>query len=207
MEGESEDKPPRRRGPKPGTPRRAPARKAKDVSHITDWRQRRSALMTVFDDEAKAVYLDALAEHGRRGDAARAAGVTGKCVRDHIKNDPDFMEAVNDAVDQYRDKVIGHHQDRIFNGDVIKKFDNEGNLVEERTVYPDNLIALELKKVDKSYREGRGEAVDPNAPGVAFGVLVVPAQLTREEAIKKIEHLRATQPPPSTLIDADFEEV
>lgn len=58
-----------------------------------------------FTDEAKMLYLAALATCGRKGDAAAAAGVTPKTVISHRKEDEEFKEAEEIAFEHYRDKI------------------------------------------------------------------------------------------------------
>ena len=137
-----------------------------------EWRTKIRMSRKKFDDKAKGVFLEEYRKWGRMGEAAAAAGVTPTTVRQYIKEDEDFAEALLLAEEDYCDKLIGHHQNLVFNGQVKKTYDRNGNLVSEERVYPIRLIELELKKHDKGYRDK--QEVDINHYG---GVLIAPAEL------------------------------
>lgn len=137
-----------------------------------NWRVEIKAQKEKFDEEAKSIFLSKYADHGRLETAATAAGVTGNTVRRHLKSDEDFAEAALHAEHTYRDKLIGHHQDLVFNGTEKVNFDRNGNVVSRETIFPIRLIELELKKHDEGYRDKR--EVDLNVQG---GVLVAPAEV------------------------------
>ena len=134
------------------------------------WRVRLIAQRHKFDEERKTTFLTALAEHGIKGKAAAAAGITTGTVNNHLKSDSDFAEAYLAAQEEYQSKVLLHHQNLIFNGVEKRTFDRNGNIVSEEVQYPIRLIELELKKVDEGYRDKREVSVD-----VTGGVLVAPA--------------------------------
>lgn len=135
------------------------------------WRKRIKMSRTKFDETAKGVFLQEYAKWGRMGEAAAAAGVTTQTVRKHMEDDEDFAEAFLVQEEEYRDKLIGHHQDLVFNGTQKKSYDRNGNLVSEETIYPVRLIELELKKHDAGYRDKQEVAVTHGG-----GVLVAPAE-------------------------------
>ena len=114
------------------------------------------------------------------GEAAAAAGVSTQTVRAHIDKDEDFAEAILECETEYREKLVGHHQDLVFNGTTKKSYDRNGNLVSEEQVYPIRLIELELKKHDPGYREKQEVAVTHSG-----GVLVAPAETTSIEDWEK----------------------
>ena len=129
-----------------------------------------------FDDEAKARFLAVYGRWGRMGEAASAAGVTTPTVRKALEEDEDFAEAMMTQEEEYKDKLIGHHQDLIFNGVEKNRYDKDGNLIESSRDYPVRLIELELKKHDEGYRDKREIKMD-----VAGGVLVAPAEMSSVE--------------------------
>ena len=131
---------------------------------------RTKTVKTKFDDEAKKTFVEQYARHGRMGDAARQAGVVVSTVRKHLDSDRQFAEDVSDALEDYKARLLAHHQDLVFNGTKKQKFDKEGNLIEETTEYPVRLIELELKKHDDGYRDKREVKHD-----VSGGVLLMPA--------------------------------
>ena len=137
-----------------------------------EWRTRIKMSRIKFGDTEKGVFLETYRKWGRMGEAAAAAGVTTGTVRRHIEEDEDFAEALLTAEEEYTEKLIGHHQNLVFNGTVKTSYDRNGNKVSEETVYPIRLIELELKKHDSGYREKQEVAVSHSG-----GVLVAPAEV------------------------------
>jgi hypothetical protein len=137
-----------------------------------DWRRRIKMSRKLLDEAGKARFLAEYAKWGRMGDAAAAVPCSTQVVRKEIAEDEDFAEAVLIAEEEYRDKLIGHHQDLVFNGTIKKNYDRNGNLVSEETIYPIRLIELELKKHDESYREKRDISINHSG-----GVLIAPAEV------------------------------
>lgn len=137
-----------------------------------NWRSRIKMSRIKFGDAEKGVFLETYRKWGRMGEAAAAAGVSTQCVRAHIEEDEDFAQALLMAEEEYREKLIGHHQDLVFNGTIKKSYDRNGNIVSEETVYPIRLIELELKKHDSGYREKQEVSVNHSG-----GVLVAPAEM------------------------------
>lgn len=126
--------------------------------------------------EMKKQFLEHFAEHGRLGSGARAVGTTMKTVRKAITDDPEFGLMVAEALECYKDKLIAHHQNLLFEGQLKVGYDRNGNVVSEERVYPIRLIELELKKHDEGYRDKR--EVSMNVRG---GVLVAPATVSVED--------------------------
>jgi hypothetical protein len=89
-----------------------------------------------------------------------------------MENDPDFAEACLAAEHDYRDRLIEHHQNLVFEGQTKITYDRQGNVVSEEKIYPIRLIELELKKHDEGYRDKR--EVDMKVSG---GVLIAPADV------------------------------
>jgi hypothetical protein len=136
-----------------------------------EWRTEIKMSRTKFDEKAKERFLLEYAKWGRMGEAAAAAGVGTLTVRRHMEEDEDFAEAFYLQEEEYKDKLIGHHQNLLFNGTVKESYDRNGNLVSSETIYPIRLIELELKKHDKGYRDK--QEVSVNHTG---GVLLAPAE-------------------------------
>ncbi len=131
---------------------------------------------TKFDEVRRGIFLREMAEHGRKSTAAMAAGVSVTTANWAIKNESEFNEAVAHCQLIYKDRVVAHHQDLIFNGIETHRYDSKGNLLQTTREYPIRLIELELKKVDDGYRDKR--EVNMNVSG---GVLIAPAGMTIEE--------------------------
>lgn len=137
-----------------------------------EWRSIIRMSRDKFDERAKGIFLRVYEEWGRMGEAAAAAGVTSQTVRHHIKNDEEFAEALLAVEDSYHDKLIGHHQNLVFNGTTKESFDRNGNLVSREQIYPIRLIELELKKHDAGYRDK--QEIEVNHTG---GVLIAPPEV------------------------------
>ncbi len=144
-----------------------------------NWRLRMTS-GSKFDEVRRGIFLREMAEHGRKSTAAMAAGVSVTTANWAIKNEPDFNEAVAHCQLIYRDRVVAHHQDLLFNGVEKIRYDNKGTVIETTREYPIRLIELELKHVDDGYRDKR--EINMNVSG---GVLIAPAGMTIEEWEKK----------------------
>jgi len=140
------------------------------------WRVEIKMDMTKFDEESKGRFLAAYKEHGRMGDSCKAAGVTSPTVRRHLKSDIEFAEALLEAEETYKSRLISHHQDLVFNGTERTSYDRQGNVASVEKIYPIQLIAMELRKHDEGYRDKRSIDV-----AVTSGVMVAPPELTLEE--------------------------
>ena len=137
-----------------------------------EWRSFIRMSRVKFDDEAKAVFLNEYRKWGRMGESAAAAGVSKQTVRKAMEDDEDFAEAMMACEDEYKDKLIAHHQDLVFNGTTRESFDRNGQLVSREQIFPVRLIELELKKHDKGYREKIEQEITHKG-----GVLVAPAEM------------------------------
>ncbi len=128
------------------------------------------------DEDMKQRILLEISDHGRLGTACRKNGVTMSTIKKHIERDPEFGRAVMEANEAYKDKLISHHQNLVFNGTTRVNYDRNGNIVSEETIYPVRLIELELKKHDEGYRDKK--EVNMNVTG---GVMVAPAEMSMED--------------------------
>lgn len=170
-----------------------------------EWRTFIRMSRVKFDDEAKARFLDEYRKWGRMGESAAAAGVSKQTVRKAMMEDEEFGEAMMAAEEEYKDKLIGHHQDLVFNGQERVSYDRNGNVVSRETIYPIRLIELELKKHDPGYREKREVEVTQKG-----GVLVAPAEMktiddweSRFSKAKDVTPTEDTTVSPDTIEDDD----
>lgn len=158
-----------------------------------------------FDDRAKEIFLEEYRKWGRMGESAAAAGVTTGTVRDHMEKDEEFAQAVMVCEEEYREKLIGHHQDLVFNGTQKENYDRNGNLVSKETIYPIRLIELELKKHDAGYRDKQELAVTHTG-----GVLIAPAEMPSiddwEKAFGKAKDVTPRDDEDAVLIGLDDDE-
>lgn len=176
-----------------GMPRRSGAAPAHPVADQTNWRVQLQPGRIKFDDVAKAKFLAHFAEHGRPKHAADAADVTLLTATKHRKNDPDFAKAWDEAAASYRDKFVKLGIGKLaFEGLPITKVNpSTGALYTEKTEHATHLVAMELKRIDPSYREKQEIALSG-----AGGVLVVPGAMTPAEWVKDQERKNAERENP-----------
>ena len=162
-----------------------------------EWRSVVRMSRKKFNEREKGIFLEEFGKWGRMGESAAAAGVTPDTVRKAMADDEEFADAVMVQEEEYRDKLIGHHQDLVFNGTQKDSFDRNGNLVSSETIYPIRLIELELKKHDKGYRDKQD--IEINHTG---GVLVAPAETVNiDDWEKRFSHAKDVTPIPVKLED------
>jgi hypothetical protein len=167
-----------------------------------EWRTVIRMSRVKFDDKAKERFLMEYAKWGRMGEAAAAAGVATNTVRKHMQEDEDFAEAAYLQEEEYKEKLIGHHQNLLFNGTVKESYDRNGNLVSKETIYPIRLIEMELKKHDKGYRDKQEIAVNHTG-----GVMVAPAETESvDDWEKRFGSARDITPPTLGLPHEDGDE-
>ena len=160
----------------------------------TNWRTKLQQSRLKFDDDQKGIYLDALAEHGMKGRAAKTAGVARTTVLNHIENDEEFADLVDDAVQDYRDSFVDHAvHDLAREGVLVQSWDKDGNLIREKREYPVPIIQMELKRIEPAYRDK--QTIDLNHGG---GVIVAPAGISPEDWIKREEEENKTRQKPGT---------
>lgn len=157
-----------------------------------DWRTVVRFSRRKFDNDwAKQVFLETYQKWGRIGEAAAAAGVSTQTVRKACEDDEEFAEAVMMAEEAYREKLIAHHQDLVFNGTEKITYGKDGQVVAREQIFPIRLIELELKKHDKGYREK--QEVDITHKG---GVLVAPAEMgSIDDWEKRFQKAKVISPP------------
>lgn len=170
------------------------ARHAKRADQST-WRTKLQAARIKFDDAAKERYLTVLGQTGFKSRACMAAGVTRQTVAQHVENDPDFAEAVEEALDRYQARFMEHWDELVYEGveEPIIGGKDRDEVIAHKRVYPINLIAMEARRVEPGFKE-RSE-VDIKGGG---GVLVVPANAAPDEWAKIVEgnNANTVQPDP-----------
>jgi len=167
-----------------------------------EWRTEIRMSRIKFDEKAKEIFLLEYAKWGRIGEAAAAAGVGTLTVRRHMEEDEDFAEAFYMQEEEYKDKLIGHHQNLLFNGTTKETYDRNGGLVSKETIYPIRLIELELKKHDKGYRDKQEIAINHTG-----GVLVAPAETADiDDWESRFGAAKDVTPAPLGLTDDDEDE-
>lgn len=174
-----------------------------------NWRTKLQDGRIKFDDEQKAIYLVEMRAHGLKGRSAEAAGVTNTCVQKHRKNDPEFDEGVDEAIEFYRGYIAaevrrrgaeGWEEPMFFKGvrmiepvmdeKGVPVMDDKGKPVFKFatiTRFSDRLLELEAKRIDPTYRD----KTTIDLQGTGGGVLLAPAGMTPEEAVARNEELNA----------------
>src|SRR5690606_679511 len=114
---------------KDGKPRESNTGTSRPVVDDSAWRVKAKRKGRIkFDDAAKERYLRALAETGRKWCAEQAAGVNKTTVADHLEKDPEFADAVYDAMAEYCTPKIVQIEREAIDGHEEKTFDAEGNV-------------------------------------------------------------------------------
>jgi len=162
------------------------------------WRTEIKMSAIDFDEDAKGIFLSEYKQHGRMGAACEAAKTTSPTVRRHMRNDKDFALAMLHAEEAYQSRLIEHHQDLVFNGTERISYDRNGCVSSKETIYPIQLIAMELRKHDEGYRDKREVALN-----VTAGVIVAPPELSMEEWEKQFGRKIDSDEESSTIIEHD----
>lgn len=177
------------------------------------WRRKVKQQKVKFDDVQKGIFLEAVSEHGRKGDAALTAGVCLETVRKHAKDDPDFSSAYEAALMHYRDRVAQEVHRRGVHGwrePVYQKgervmepwFDDWGCRVLDEWGMPawrpasvrkfsDRMLEMEAKRVDHAYRDKTPEGGEGGG-----GVMVAPEQLSPEDWVRRQQEANEERPAP-----------
>jgi hypothetical protein len=173
---------------KDGKPRESNTGTRKPVVDDSGWRvkaQRKHRIK--FDDKAKQRYLSALRDTGQKWFAEEAAGVARSTVESHLKNDPEFEDAFEEAIEAYHTPKVVKIERELVDGHEELTYDAEGNLIKEKRVFETRLRELYLKQ-HGGYKD-RSE-VDINARG---GCLIVSGAVSDEEFERKAAEHDRTQ--------------
>lgn len=113
---------------------------------------------TKFDAWARAAFLRNLAETGRLYDSAEAAGVCYTTMRSFreggTRHDPVFEQQVQDALDEYRDRLRAEIHRRGVEGWVERGiYGKEGEHLGDVVKYSDRLLELLAKRHDPAFRD------------------------------------------------------
>lgn len=145
----------------------------------------------LWDDQCKEKALAFCREHGKHPALmAKAAGVSLETLRVYLKKDQDFAQQVQEIVEQGNMELEAEARRRAMDGVTRKKYDKEGNLLEEEQVYSDRLMEklLEANNPEKFRPKEAGGGAQ-----IAGGVLLVPVAVAKdsspEELSKKLESL------------------
>ena len=119
----------------------------------------------------RSVFLKCLAETGKVGESARAAGyLSTETLRSFRKNDEDFAEAWDLATSAAGDLLEEEAIRRAVDG-TLKPVFYKGEIVGQEIQYSDSLMAILLKANNPSKYNRSGGETNVN---VRFGVAVLP---------------------------------
>lgn len=149
--------------------RRAP------VSHIGI---NKAAGEKVFGQELKEEYLRCVAQCGVLNTSAYAVGIHPLTALRHRKEDPEFAQAVELALELHREVVNMRVYERAIDG-VLEPIIFQGQVTGYKRVFDNQLLLALAKKVDPGFREKQ----DVNV-GVTAQVMVVPAPANSMEAME-----------------------
>lgn len=134
-------------------------------------------------------YIDALRETGLEGRARTEARVPRSLVETRYRNDPEFQDAVDDALDKWADKLEAEAFRRGVEG-IDKGVYYQGEKVDTEKQYSDSLLSRMLE----ARRKGYGKEVKITGAG-AGGALVVNVRRFDEQGnpVNINPHDQATQ--------------
>jgi len=140
-----------------------------------------------FDDKAAARYLGHYAATGRKGDAAKAAGVSYNVIRHWEVNDEDFGQLCLEAHEEWLNVLEREAFRRAVEG-VLEPVvaGKDATIVTYVKKYDTKLLELLMKKADPTGYGNRQADVNVN---VQTGVLVAPAQHTEADSPLAIEDI------------------
>lgn len=141
--------------------------------------------MRKLDDSSLARFLKHYAQHGRKGHACQAAGVSYHTFQRNLMEDKRVAALVEEARQIHLSNLEAAAYERAVDGVEQDIFDKDGNVIGTKVVYSDKLLELLLKKADPNgYGNGDGTNINVN---VKTGVMVAPAGTTIENTPLKIE--------------------
>lgn len=132
--------------------------------------------MVPFTSDRKEQYLELFRTHpelgGRKYLCAEAVGVSGSTIDYHVKNDPEFAQALEDARQAWIDEhlfsaALKRARDGVERPIIGGKFKDE--IITYERVYSDSLMAMMLR----AHRAEFKDAASMTASGTG-GVLIVP---------------------------------
>jgi len=135
--------------------------------------------MVPFTSDRKQQFLDLFRSHpdlkGCRALCAEAVGVSITTLYDHLKRDPEFAEAFEDALQAFIDEnmfapALKRARDGVERPIIGGKFKDE--IITYERVYSDSLMAMMLRAHRAEFKDGK-DAASMTASGTG-GVLIVP---------------------------------
>lgn len=133
--------------------------------------------VTKFNDNARATFLDYLGKFGVIQTALDACGVSRSTLKKHLADDKQFANAVNDAKEEYADRLEAIAHEFAF-GKIKEAVFWQGRKMNcEKYVQSESILTL-LLKANRPEKFSLKEVPDVNIHG---GVLLAPAPYTDME--------------------------
>jgi hypothetical protein len=145
-----------------------------------DWRKRYTEGASKFNEQAKVRYLEVLSKTGRTGQACTAVDICYQTLANHRKADPVFAAAEEQALEHYRDYIMGKVEEFATVGFKEPVYNKDGDHIGDKRVIFPALLQMEAKRVQPGYKDKT--EVDMNVSGGS--VLVVPPTMSQEEWMK-----------------------
>lgn len=147
------------------------------------------------DERADKAVAFARQNGSHMGLIAQAAGVSREVLRDRLKNDPSFKDRFDDALEERNLELETEARRRAVAGVTRRKYDKDGNLLEEEQVYSDRLME---KLLEADMPERFRDKSNPFHQGSVGGVLLIPLvpmekALSAEDLSKRLEELSVVQ--------------
>lgn len=145
-----------------------------------NWRERVQMSRGTFTEEKKGEFLKHFAETGRMEHSAQLAGTTSVTVREHMKRDIPFAEAVEMCRSMYNDKRREVVDDLFFNPPTKTIYDRNGNVISEENLYMQNFIIKYMAAHCDEWKEKQDVTIHATP-----GVMVIPAGLASADEWEK----------------------
>lgn len=135
--------------------------------------------MVPFTSERKEQYLELFRTHpdlgGRKYLCAEAVGVSGSTIDYHVKNDPEFAQALEDARQAWIDEhlfsaALKRARDGVERPILGGKFKDE--IITYEKVYSDSMMLAMLRAHKPEFKDKDGSGMSQSGSG--GGVLIVP---------------------------------
>jgi len=128
-----------------------------------------------FDQAAKDRVIQFVRSSGYYpGLMAKVASVSRETIRLYIKEDPEFKAAIDDALEERNLELEQEARRRAVDGVIRKKYDKDGNILEEERVYSDRLMEKLLEADHEKFKPKNPFAKDGGIGGVLL-IPVIPA--------------------------------
>ena len=135
--------------------------------------------MVPFTSDRKEQYLELFRTHpdlgGRKYLCAEAVGVSGSTIDYHVKNDPEFAQALEDARQAWIDEhlfsaALKRARDGVERPIIGGKFKDE--IIAYEKVYSDSMMLAMLRAHKPEFKDKDGSGMSQSGSG--GGVLIVP---------------------------------